>query len=261
MDASLFRAFLQERQYSSGLDIMQHACSHGGCALHSVKFFMAVRAHQRHYRTFGDVQQMLTVMKVTGKVLPWFNQLCQVSYSLYLLLHEQWKLRTKRSSAEADVSMPRAARHKLSCNGVCLYSALSLSKQAADVAAQCLDALSSSLCVVWYNNCYRKHWLPTSSGANASLSCSVFAIVPLQRELDVFPGYPQLGSLFFKAGDIATWVVQSHNTLLANLDNALNGPLTLRDVRCPLDLKRKGVESLQWKPFCFPDYLPAPGVI
>ena len=101
---------------------------------------------------------------------------------------------------------------------------------------------------MWYDNCYRKHWLPTPSGANASLTCSVFAILPLRRELDVFPGYPQLGSLFSKTGDIATSVVQSHNTLLANLDNALNASLTLRDVRCPLDLKRKGVESLQWKP-------------
>ena len=63
-----------------------------------------------------------------------------------------------------------------------------------------------------------------------------------------FSWIPQLGSLFSKTGDIATSVVQSHNTLLANLDNALNAFFTLRDVKCPLDLKRKGVQSLQWKP-------------
>ena len=191
MDASLFRAFLQEREYISGLDITQHACSHGGYALQFVEFFMALRADQRHHRTFGDVQQMLTVMKVTGKGLPWFNQLCQVSYNLYLLLHKQWKPRTKRSSAEADVPMSRAARRKLSYTSLCLYSAPSLSQQAADVAAQHLDELSSSPCVMWYDNCYRKHWLPTPSGANASLNWLVFAILPLRRELDVFPGYPQ----------------------------------------------------------------------
>ena len=106
---------------------MQHACSHGGYALQFVEFFMAVRADQRHYRTFGDVQQMLTVMKVTGKGLPWFNQLRQVSYNLYLLLHKQWKPRTKRSSAKADVPMYRAARPKLSYTGLCLYSAPGLS--------------------------------------------------------------------------------------------------------------------------------------
>ena len=50
---------------------------------------------------------MLTVMKVTGKGLPWFNQLCQVSYNLYLLLHKQWKPRTKRSGAQADVPTPK----------------------------------------------------------------------------------------------------------------------------------------------------------
>ena len=127
MDASLFRAFLQERDYSSGLDIMQHACSHGGYALQIVEFFMALRADQRHYQTFGDVQQMLTDMKETGKGLPWFNQLCQVSYNLYLLLHKQWKPHTKRSSAKADVPMSRAARRKLSYTGLCLYSAPSLS--------------------------------------------------------------------------------------------------------------------------------------
>ena len=117
MNASLFRAFLQEREYSSGLDIMQRACSRGGYALQCVEFFMALRADQRHYRIFGDVQQMLKVMKVTGKGLPWFNQLCQVSYNLYLLLHKQWKARTKRSSAQADVPMSPAARQKLSYTG------------------------------------------------------------------------------------------------------------------------------------------------
>ena len=203
MDASVFRAFLREREYSSGLDVMQQSYSHGGYALQFVKFFMALRAHQRHYRTFGDVQQMLTVMKVTGKVLPWFNQLCQVSYNLYLLLHKQWKPCTKRSFAKADVPMSRAAHCKLSYIGLCLYSAPSLSQQ-ADVVAQCLDELSSSPCVVWYDNYHWKHWLPTRSGANTSLNCSVFAIVPLRHELDIFPGYPQQGSLFSKTGDIAT---------------------------------------------------------
>ena len=186
MDASLFRAFLQEGEYSSRLEIMQHACTHGGYALRFVEFFMALRADERHYRTFRDIQHMLIVMKVTGKGLPWFNHLCQVSYNLLLLLHKQWKPRTKRSCAEADVSMSRAARRKLSYNGLCLYSAPSLSHQAAYVALQRLDELSSSLCVVWYDNCYRKHWLPTPCGGNASLNYSVFAILPLRRELDVF---------------------------------------------------------------------------
>ena len=226
---------------------MQHACSHCGYALQFFEFFLATRANQRHYRTFGDVQQMLTVMKVTRKGLPWFNQLCQVSYHLYLLLHKQWKPRTKRSSVEADVPMSLAPRRKLSYTGLCLSSAPSLPQQAADVALQRLDEPSNSPCVVWYDNSYRKHWLPTPCGANAALNCFVFAILPLRRELDVFPGYPQLGSLFFKIGDIATSVVQRHNTLLANLDNALNASLTLRDVRCPLDLNRKGVKRLQWK--------------
>ena len=187
---------------------MQHACSHGGYALQFVEFFMALRADQHHYRTFGDVQQMLIVMKVTGKGLPWFNQLCQVSYNLYLLLHKQWKPRTKRSSAEADVPISRAARRKLSYTGLCLYGAPTFSQQAADVAAQRSDELSSSPCVVWYDNRYRKHWLPTSSGANASLNYCVFAIVPLRPEHDIFPRYPQLGSLSSKTGDIATSVFQ-----------------------------------------------------
>ena len=144
--------------------------------------------------------------------------------------------------------MSGAARRKLSYTGSCLYSAPSLSRQAGDVAAQRLDELSTSSCVVWYDNCHWKYCLPTPSGANASLNCSVFAFLPPQRELDIFPGYPQLGSLFSKKGEIATSVVQSHHSLLANLDNALNPSLTLRDVRCPLGVKRKGVDSLQWKP-------------
>ena len=78
---------------------------------------------------------MLTVMKVTGKGLPWFNQLCQVSYNLFVLLHKQWKPRTKRSFAEANVPMSRAAHSKLSYTGLCLHSAPGLSQQAADVAA------------------------------------------------------------------------------------------------------------------------------
>ena len=123
MDASLFRAFLQEREYNSGWDIMHHAYSHGGYVLQFLEFFMARRFDQRHYRTFGDVQQILTVMKVPGKGLPWFNQLCQVSYNLYLLLHTQLKPRTKRSSAEDDVPMSRAARRELSYTVLYLYSA------------------------------------------------------------------------------------------------------------------------------------------
>ena len=148
MDASLFRAFLQEREYNSGSDIMQHACSHGGYALQFAEFFMAPRADQRHYWTFGDVPQMLTVMKVTGKRVPWFNQLCEVSYNLYLLLHKQWKPRTKRSLVEADVPMSRAAHGKLSYTGLCMCSAPNLSQQAAYVAAHRLNELSSSPLIV-----------------------------------------------------------------------------------------------------------------
>ena len=86
-------------------------------------------------------------------------------------------------------------------------------------------------------------WLHTPFGADSFLNHSVFAILPVQQDPDVFFGYTQLIALFGKTTDIATLVVGSHATLLSYMEKSVQDSL-----RCPLDVKRNGNESLRWKP-------------
>ena len=123
-----------------------------------------------------------------------------------------------------------------------------MSQQASDVAAQMLDEGSTDPFAMWFDNLFSKRWPSTSFGADASLNRFVSVIWPLQQEADVCTGYPQVRALFRKKADIATSIVGSHADMLGNMDNAQQASLRLQDVRCPLELKRNGVESLPWKP-------------
>ena len=148
-----------------------------------------------------------------------------------------------------DISpMSRASRRKLSCTGVSFYNTPSLSTRASSVAAQRSNNVCNLPVGASFDNCYRKRWLATASGADISLNCTIFAMLPLQHEPDVFPSYPKLGALFAEMHDVGTTIVGSHATLLSNLDNA---SLTLKDVRCATDLKRNGVDTLQLKSLLF----------
>ena len=86
MNASVFPAFLQEHEYRSGPDEMQHACSKGVSAQQFVDFFMALRANQQHYQPAWDVQHLLAV--IAGQGQQWFMHLSDrlIPYVLCLFI-------------------------------------------------------------------------------------------------------------------------------------------------------------------------------
>ena len=54
----------------------------------------------------------------------------------------------------------------------------------------------------------------------------------------VILGCPQFKALFRKAARVATSIVDSHASLLSNMNTALQASLSLKDVRCELNVKR-----------------------
>ena len=104
---------------------------------------------------------------------------------------------------------------------------------------------------LWFDNYYRKRYIPVPGEDNHSLNSTAFALLPLDQPLEVLPPLPSIGELWSQCNNWASRMVQRHLDLLSGIDILTSFPVPLRSVRAPLDIKRQQVCSPQWEPFFF----------
>ena len=170
--------------------------------------------------------------------------------------------------ADVPVRLTRAAARYLRPRGVTVAVDLSSAVSRRDAAARCLRALWQAMtdrsCVVWFDNFYRRRFMRTPRRMDASLNCTVVAVLVLpppadgipRPRLPPFPGWPTHWQLFVHGPAAAAAVAAD---LAGRIRSELTRVCALAvgpdDFRVPLDLPRRGAESLPWRPYALADHV------
>ena len=137
-----------------------------------------------------------------------------------------------------------------------------------DAAARCLQALWQAManrsCVVWFDNFYRRRFMRTPARMDASLNCTVVAVLVLPPPLEgtprprlpPFPGWPTHWQLWQRcdgaaeaaATDLAGRIAEQ----IARICARAVGP---EDFRVPLDVPRQEARALPWRPYSLADHV------
>ena len=115
------------------------------------------------------------------------------------------------------------------------------------------DRLENRQWCLWFDNYFRKRYVPVPGEDNRSLNCTAFALLQLDRPLDVLPPLPSAGELWAQCSNWATRMAQRHFDLLSGIELLISSTVPLHSVRAPLDIKRQQVSSPQWEAFLLMD--------
>lgn len=102
--------------------------------------------------------------------------------------------------------------------------------------------------MVWIDNWYRRRFTTDPSHDDASLNVSVIAVLHITR-IPPFPGQLHLSEIVAHLPVLARNIRQSVRSVLAGAALVASQTLTPADIRVPLDIRRTGMRSLQWRPY------------
>ena len=248
MDSAPFRDFLSANSYASREAFLSEAANGGGATSEFVKWFLEIRKESRTRRHLGDFRQQWGRGDRGFKVARWYNVFCQEVFNLWRLMHQRCVPMAARPVEEA-LGKSRADRRAGARQGACKYSVPSIEYQAGIVAGRVWDALGSGQWMAWYDNFYRRRFCPSPHDNNVSLNCTAVTILKLANVIPPFVSFPTLDDLVDSFPSMASRLVTSHSSLCRSVADIMSEAIDAHHIRCPLDMRRMGVTSVQWQPF------------
>jgi hypothetical protein len=106
---------------------------------------------------------------------------------------------------------------------------------------------------MWLDNYYRRLYTPNPCDGNRSLNVSALAVLHIGR-IPLFVGYPTMGAIIDSIGTVAAALDRSQRKYHSMVTALVDAPLALAERHAPLDIRRDGVSSLQWKPFMLSEF-------
>ena len=100
---------------------------------------------------------------------------------------------------------------------------------------------------IWFDNLRRCRSGADPHSPDLTLNCTVVAILHTTA-LPAYPGLPELAEIEARVPKVADDIFRSHRALFDRI-NVANQGIQRVWVRAPLDIARKKVRSLNWRPF------------
>ena len=253
MNAEPFRHFLGLYNFSSGVELLLRSrrCEH---TRGFVKWFIELREDSRTWRHLGDILQQLDVGEHGHKQAQWFTVLASEIYNLFLMLHRRWKPKAKRNN-EPPKAITRETRRKMAKMGQCIYMVPALKDQANEQALSLWQQMSGTPHCIWFDNFYRKRFVPVPGDENRSLNCTAMAVQKLDSNPPFVPPLPSPDDLRAHCGPWSIRMSESHKDLITVVKDLTIDPIPLSAIRAPLDVTRRGVTHTQWQPFLLSDHV------
>ena len=120
--------------------------------------------------------------------------------------------------------------------------------QRAGLAAHTLwNTMHRRQVCMWFDNLRRNRSRADPHSADLTLSFTVVTVLHTTA-LPAYPGLPELAKLEARVPKVADDIFRSHIALFDHIDVTNQGVQRVW-VRAPLDVARKNVRSLKWRPF------------
>jgi hypothetical protein len=203
------------------------------------------RKNRRTRRSTADVVEAET-NAVAGVQRPYWMEAAAASVDALVRVLAHYSLPTCTTGAQFDgdqFTKPQVKQlHRF---GLVRSRQLPLPVRAAATRAAVMSAAAVHMVVLWMDNYYRMKY-----GVNPQKFCSSLngtAVTALHTSGTVhFDGHPSLLQLYQRVEEMSVLLRTSADTLLACANrwrDALHD-----DVRVPMDIRRRDVRSLQWRP-------------
>ena len=186
----------------------------------------------------------------------WVSQLLKNTYATYLALRHAAAPRRPlpRMQTQAGVALPRAVRRVLRSSGIQADTddPATIHQRASQVLVTLWRSLAERHAVLWFDNFFKPRYFVNPALVQGSLNCTVMAVLHT-CSLNGYRGLPALGELVGRARAAADGVWQRQAVLVAAVERIRSVPLNAMAFRIPLDVVRRHVRSLQWRPLSLND--------
>ena len=254
--------FTAIRQYCAhsgptcGEDVLCDAVIHGSLgAWYLVQLVCEVRHNRRSRRTLGEVRTQMT--RVRSQRARWVSVLGHAVFSVWRVLHRQ--ARPMQQLPQQVTRLSRHQRRLLRPTGLVPNPEVSLATTAGAAARDVWNAVRGRQCVVWMDNFVRLRWGTDPTRPSYTQNLTALAVLVLD-DLDTrdvrtraatvpwFPGHPELRDVLSHlpwASALCCTAADKLHRVVAALNRTT---IDHSSVRVPLDVQRRNVQSLGWRP-------------
>lgn len=231
---------------TDGKHIVQLAIQ-GNVFFHSfIVWFLSLRIEERSRRTWDAVVHAFPCLPPKR----WFTLLCNTLYTTYTALR-RWALPTSGMGEEPDyaIHLTKKNRREVARSNFSIPARSRSRRSIGTENLRCLwDSMHNRHLVVWFDNYNQHRYGVNPMNPNLSLTATAVSILHT-RPYDPFPGFPTLGEILDAIPNVVNKLTKALRKLRALCTEVVQWRLTDKDIRVPLDIQRRNVCSLQWKPF------------
>ena len=143
--------------------------------------------------------------------------------------------------------LSKRKRLALSCHGLCKGKVVTIRERAATFAKALWQSIANVQVIVWLDNFKKQRFGPNRFQPDLSLDTTVLAILHTM-ELPLFGGPPTLLNSADNVDGVAAGLVAQLDAMVRCAEQVCD-QVQRTFVRVPLDIVRKDVRSLLWRPF------------
>lgn len=243
------RMFFERHRFEDVNALVMSAAA-GDMALRYVQAYLDLAHRKRRRHTVTDLYHGLN-----NSLAPrWVPVALSGLWILYSTERNMWKSANVEDVTEFAQST-RTQRAALAGLGWVTRRPVALSKRAAKLRDAALKDAAGITYVLWMDN-YNKfrYSRNPNEDRDACVNATVMSILPMPTaDRSQWTGWPTLAVLLEKAAALAAYMVQHRKGFADRFRTLYRKGLAYEHVRVPLDLRRYGVRTLGWQPYCLHD--------
>ena len=215
----------------------------GGTLQKLLQFCLFLRKNRRSRHSLTQLKAAATEKKPPRWYLTFLSQF----HALYCLLRRMALPYSNCGSGCNWGIMSCRQRRKVGVLGQCNTKQESIHHRARLAAHNVWNTMQRRQVCIWFDNLRRYRSGADPHSPDLTLNCTAVAVLHTTA-LPAYRGLPELAEIEARVPKVADDIFRSHRALFDRIDVANQGIQRVW-VRAPLDIARKNVRSLNWRPF------------
>ena len=215
----------------------------GGTLQKVLQFCLLLRKNRRSRHSLTQLKAAATEKKPPR----WYMTFLSQFHALYCLLRRMALPYSNCGSGYNWGIMSCRQRRKVGVLGQCNTKQESIHHRAGLAAHNLWNTMHRRQVCIWFDNLRRYRSGADPHSPDLTLNCTAVAVLHTTA-LPAYRGLPELAEIEARVPKVADDIFRSHTALFDRIDVANQGIQRVW-VRAPLDIARKNVRSLNWRPF------------
>ena len=213
-------------------------------------FVLNLRARRRTKGIWNEVLQLLC-RDPSGRPR-WFSLLMHEVWAVYCALRRSAAPRKPQPVFHPETATPvgRGVARQLQFHGISIpvKPKWVLSRQASQNVRQLWRRMHRRGVVMWFDNFYKPRYVYNPSRMRGTLNATVMAVLGTAT-MPQGHRWVDVSELAVRLQRAVDWLTQAYPKLQQRIQAVSQLSLAPADFRIPLDVPRRGVTSLPWRPF------------